>query len=130
MDIGFLYLAIGLVILIIVNIVLGSLNALFVNSFDRKKFFIGLAKGLIVVLCFAATYLVGYLNPDIIAVNVNGTDVGVLTAVYLIVLAGYYYYAKQVIEKLSAIIKGDISIEQKKPDAAAANSKPPDVKSE
>lgn len=128
MDIGFLYLAIGLLILIIVNIVLGSLNALFVNTFDRKKFLVGLVKGAIVVICFAATYLVGYLNPNIIAVNVNGTDVGVLTAVYLVVLAGYYYYAKQVIEKLSAIIKGEISIEQKK--MVASGSKPPGTKNE
>lgn len=128
MDIGTLYLAIGLIILIIVNIVLGSLNALFVDEFDRRKFFIGLAKGAIVVLCFAATYLVGYLNPTIIAVEVNGTEVGVLTAVYLVVLAGYYYYAKQVLEKLAAIIKGDIYTNEKKsPGSSSATNNTTDA---
>ena len=114
MDVETLYLAVGLIILIITNIVLGSLNALFTNEFDRQKFFRGLAKGSIVVLCFIATYFVGFLNPNIIAININGIEVNVLTGVYFIVLSGYYFYAKQVFDKLSNIVKGDIKIIEKK----------------
>jgi hypothetical protein len=61
---------------------------------------------------FAATYLVGYLNPNIVAVEVNGVQVSVKTGIDLVVLAGYYHYAKQVIEKLTEIIKGDLFVSE------------------
>ena len=114
MDIETMYLAIGLIVLIIVNIILGSLNALFTSDFDRKKFYEGILKGSVVVLCFIATYYVGFLNPDIIAIQVNDIEVNVITGVYLIVLSGYYYYAKQVFDKLSNILKGNIAITNSK----------------
>ena len=69
-------MGIGFVILVIVNIVLGSLSA---------------------------SYYVGVLNPNVVDMNINGTDMNLLTAVYLIVLAGYYHYARQVLEKLAAL---------------------------
>jgi hypothetical protein len=105
-----LNLAIGLIILIIVNIVLGSLDALFTSTFDKTKFKLGLLKGLVAVACFMATYFVGYLNPDIVAVNINGTAVNVLVGVYLIVMAAYIWYAKEVLTKLSTLIKAKITI--------------------
>jgi len=77
-----------------------------------KKLLRGLIKACIVVLCFAATYLVGYLNPGIVALKVNGIEVTVMTGIQLVVLVGYYHYAKQVIEKLTAIVKGNISIDE------------------
>jgi hypothetical protein len=105
-------LALGLIILIIVNIVLGSLSALFQNTYCRKKLLCGLIKAGIVLVCFAGTYLVGYLNPGIVAVEVDGVEVTVMTGIQLVVLVGYYHYAKQVIEKLTAIVKGNMFAEE------------------
>jgi hypothetical protein len=107
-----LHLAIGLIILIVVNIVLGSLDALFTSTFDKTKFKLGLLKGLVIVACFIATYFVGYLNPDIVAVNINGTAVNVLVGVYLIIMAAYIWYAKEVLTKLAALIQAKITIEE------------------
>lgn len=101
-------LGLGLMILIVVNIVLGSLSAIFQNEFCPIKLRRGIIKAGIVAVCFAATYLVGYLNPNIVAVEVNGVQVSVKTGIDLVVLVGYYHYAKQVIEKLADIIKGDL----------------------
>jgi len=115
-------LALGLIILIVVNIVLGSLGAIFQNVFNREKLLRGLIKAGIVVLCFAATYLVGYLNPGIVAIEVNGIEVTVMTGIQLVVLVGYYHYAKQVIDKLTAIIKGNMFVEEAKLHKASTES--------
>jgi hypothetical protein len=105
-------LAAGLIILIVVNIVLGSLSAMFHDSFNSKKFIQGFTKAGIVIVCFAATYLVGYMNPGIVAIEVNGVQVTVMTGIYLIVLVGYYHYAKQVFEKLVAIVRGNVFLNE------------------
>ena len=47
-------LAIGLVLLVAVNVVLGSLNALFDGTFDRIKCRNGVIKGIIIAACFVA----------------------------------------------------------------------------
>ena len=47
-------LAIGLVLLVAVNVVLGSLNALFDGTFDRIKCRNGVIKGVIIAACFVA----------------------------------------------------------------------------
>ena len=49
-------LAIGLVLLVAVNVVLGSLNALFDGTFDRIKCRNGVIKGFIIAAFFVAFY--------------------------------------------------------------------------
>ena len=73
-------LAIGLVLLVAVNVVLGSLNALFDGTFDRIKCRNGVIKGIIIAACFVAFYVAGRLNPDIVAIDIDGETVNVATA--------------------------------------------------
>lgn len=110
METDTLRLVAGLLILIIINIVLGLLSAIFVKNFNWHRLFRGLAKGGIVIGCFVATYYVGYLNPGIVAVTVSGLELDVLAAVHLVVLVGYYHYAKQVIKKLAALVGGKLIV--------------------
>lgn len=105
-----LRLGLGLLVLIAVNIILGSINAILSKEFDRGKFLRGIIKGVIVALCFAATYLVGWLNPDIMAVTINGQSVNLLTAVYLVIMAGFLFYAQEVIRKLAAFVCGKLDV--------------------
>lgn len=74
MTTSIIHLAVGLVLLVAVNIVLGSLNALFDGSFDKVKLRNGTIKGIIVAACFIAFYMAGWLNPDIIAIDVGRAD--------------------------------------------------------
>ena len=76
-------LAIGLVLLVAVNVVLGSLNALFDGTFDRIKCRNGVIKGIIIAACFVAFYVAGRLNPDIVAIDIDGETVNVATAANL-----------------------------------------------
>ena len=93
-------LAIGLVLLVAVNVVLGSLNALFDGTFDRIKCRNGVIKGIIIAACFVAFYVAGRLNPDIVAIDIDGETVNVATAANL----AYVLYAKDVFSKLSKLV--------------------------
>ena len=110
MTIDAVLLGLGLLLLITVNIVLGSIDAVLSGQFDGTKFKRGIIKGLIVALCFAVTYLVGWLNPDVMAVTINGESVNLLTAVYLVIMAGFLFYAKEVIVKLASFVKGKLDV--------------------
>lgn len=112
MTIDALRLGLGLLTLIAVNIILGSIDALLSGIFDWGKFRRGIIKGIIVALCFAATYLVGWINPDVLAVTINGQSVNLLTAVYLVIMAGFLFYAKEVIMKLASFVYGKLAIEE------------------
>ena len=93
-------LAIGLVLLVAVNVVLGSLNALFDGTFDRIKCRNGVIKGIIIAACFVAFYVAGRLNPDIVAIDIDGETVNVATAANLAMVTAYVLYAKDVLSKL------------------------------
>lgn len=110
MTLDILRLGLGLLVLVIVNIVLGSVDALLSGKFDRHKFLCGIIKGGIVVLCFAATYLVGWLNPGVVAVSINGQEVNLLTAVYTAIMAGFLFYAAQVVGKLTGLVRGKLEV--------------------
>ena len=88
-------LAIGLVLLVAVNVVLGSLNALFDGTFDRIKCRNGVIKGIIIAACFVAFYVAGRLNPDIVAIDIDGETVNVATAANLAMVTAYVLYAVQ-----------------------------------
>ena len=62
MTTSIIHLAVGLVLLVAVNIVLGSLNALFDGSFDKVKLRNGIIKGIIVAACFIAFYMAGSVS--------------------------------------------------------------------
>lgn len=104
MTTSIIHLAVGLVLLVAVNIVLGSLNALFDGSFDKVKLRNGTIKGIIVAACFIAFYMAGWLNPDIIAIDVDGQTVNLMTASNLALLTAYVLYAKDVFVKLKNLI--------------------------
>lgn len=108
MTTSIIHLAVGLVLLVAVNIVLGSLNALFDGSFDgsfdKVKLRNGIIKGIIVAACFIAFYMAGYFNPDIIAIEVDGQTVNLMTASNLALLTAYVLYAKDVFVKLKNLI--------------------------
>lgn len=104
MTTSIIHLAVGLVLLVAVNIVLGSLNALFDGRFDKVKLRNGTIKGIIVAACFIAFYMAGWLNPDIIAIDVDGQTVNLMTASNLALLTAYVLYAKDVFVKLKNLI--------------------------
>lgn len=109
-DINTLNVAKGLALLIITNITLGSIDALLTQEFNWKKFFQGLIKGLVVVVCFMMTYYAGSINADIVAFNINGQDLNLMGAIYTILLIAYGWYGWGSIEKLAKMINAKYNI--------------------
>ena len=104
LDTAIVRLAIGLVMLVAVNVVLGSLHALFDGTFDKVKLRNGVIKGAIIAACFIAFYTAGRLNPDIVAIELEGETVNVATAANLSMVTAYVLYAKDVFMKLSTLV--------------------------
>ena len=99
-----LNLTIGLLIFMSANVVLGSVNSLFDKKFNKEKFFKGVGKSLIVLVCYVGVYYAGSLNPDILVMKINEIDVNMLTAIYASVVVGYIAYAVQLVDKLSKMV--------------------------
>lgn len=72
LDMTIIRLAAGLVLLIAANIALGSINAIIAGEWDRAKFRNGCIKSAVVAMALIAVYFSGYLNPDLMVVEVDG----------------------------------------------------------
>jgi len=113
-DMNTVYLGIGLIIFMIVNITLGSIDAVLTNTFDWGKFKRGIIKAIVVLICFILIYIAGAINADVIIINVNGQEVNILTAIYFVIFSGLTWYVKEVLTKLASLVKAQIVIEEKK----------------
>lgn len=99
-------LAIGLLILVSVNVALGTLHSWLHGTFDETKLWNGAKKGGIVAVCFAAFYIVGQMNPDIAAINIQENTITVGNAADILMTSAYVLYAKDVFAKLYKMILG------------------------
>lgn len=104
LDMTIIRLAAGLVLLIAANIALGSINAIIAGEWDRAKFRNGCIKSAVVAMALIAVYFSGYLNPDLMVVEVDGQTVNLITAVSLAMLAAFTAYAVDVLKKLKDML--------------------------
>lgn len=104
LDMASIRLAVGLVLLIAANIALGSINAIIACEWDLVKFRNGCIKGGVIALSLIAVYFAGYLNPDLMVVEVSGQTVNLMTAVSLVMLAAFTAYAVDVLKKLKDML--------------------------
>ena len=100
LDMTIIRLAAGLVLLIAANIALGSINAIIDGEWDQTKFRNGCIKSAVVAAALVAVYFAGFLNPDLMVVEVDGQTVNLMTAVSLAMLAAFTAYAVDVLKKL------------------------------
>lgn len=104
LDMASIRLAVGLVLLIAANIALGSINAIIACEWDLVKFRNGCIKGGVIALALIAVYFAGFLNPDLMVVEVDGQTVNLMTAVSLAMLAAFTAYAVDVLKKLKDML--------------------------
>ena len=95
LDMTIIRLAAGLVLLIAANIALGSINAIIDGEWDQSA---------VVAAALVAVYFAGYLNPDLMVVEVDGQTVNLMTAVSLAMLAAFTAYAVDVLKKLKDML--------------------------
>lgn len=100
-----LNLFIGLVATMLANILLGMTLAKLKQTFNKKKMLEGLVKVVSILSGVGLMYLTSYLNSDILAANINGTNVNLIDAIKLLFMAGVVMYGSQDLIKLKDILK-------------------------
>lgn len=116
-----LKLGAGLLLLIISNIAIGSINAIANKQWNKEKFWKGVIKGAIVIAVCAAMYLAGWLNPDLVVMEINDETMSLLMGINLLLVGGFSCYAAKVIVKLKEIMlpsKNEPQEESKTPSTA------------
>jgi len=106
LDQNTLYLGIALLILVTSNILLGSINSIFQQQFDKTKLYIGMGKGTLIVVVLIGILFAGKLTPDIASISINNQNINLFTATQLIMYSAYGYYGKEVFAKLTKILTG------------------------
>lgn len=104
LDMTTIRLAAGLILVILANIALGSTSAIIDGDWDKVKFRNGCIKGGVVAVALIAVYFAGYLNPNLMVVDIDGQTVNLMTAVSLVMLAAFTAYAVDVIKKLKDML--------------------------
>lgn len=87
------------------NILLGASIAKLKEEFNKENLLNGIFKASMIVISTALIYFCGYLNPDVMAVEINGTVVNLIEGIRLITLAGIILYGAKSLTKLAETIK-------------------------
>lgn len=94
-----LNLLIGLALVILANMLLGSITSIINKKFNWKKLGKGTIKGAVVLTSIGLLWLAGLLNPNVIILDYTITD-----GVQLIALSSFIWYGGQAIVKLKNIM--------------------------
>lgn len=97
--------SIGLALLMVANIILGSYSAWANGKFNKEKMSKGLKKSFFILVAFVLIYTAGWLNQDILVMPVGDIEVNVMVAIYLGIVGAYVSYAKQVTLKAIELIQ-------------------------
>ena len=100
-----LNIVIGLICLMVANIILGSSISIFDENFDINIFFKGVLKVLFLSFGFILIYYAGYLNPNVIVININNIDLNLIDAIKYIFIMGIVYYGYEDLSKVIDILK-------------------------
>lgn len=103
-DVEILKLAGGLLLLIAANIGLGSITAKMDGVWDEVKFRNGCIKSVVITAALVAVYAAGYLNPNLLVIEIEGQVVNLMSAVYALLMAAFVAYAVEVLQKLRDLI--------------------------
>jgi hypothetical protein len=94
----------GLILLMLANILLGSVASIFDGTFDWKKFVIGIGRATVVVLSAYLIQLAGNLNADLMVISIGDELLNVASAIQVLLFGGVLTYAKQVFDKLKTYV--------------------------
>lgn len=90
----------SLALVILANMLLGSVTSIINKKFNWKKLNNGIIKGAVVLVSIGLLWLAGLLNPDVIILDEWTITMGV----ELITLSSFIWYAAQAILKLKNIM--------------------------
>ena len=102
----------GLISVMVANILLGATLSKCKDNFNWNTLFKGVFKAVCVFLGVGLMYLCGYLNPEILAVNIDGMDLNLVDALRMVFTAGIMFYGYQGILKLKEMLTLKIEVKE------------------
>jgi hypothetical protein len=98
-------LFIGLIAVMLANVFFGASLAKLKQEFNKENLLNGLFKIFTIVTGTGLIYLCGYLNPNIMVVEIQGNIVNLIEGIRLIAIAGIVFYGAKSLSKLIETIK-------------------------
>ena len=110
-DMQIVYIALGLISLMMANILLGTGLSIIDNTqeFDIKKLKKGILKSLLVIVSFSLVYVCGLLNPNVVSIDINGQTVNLISGINIMLTLSAGLYAKKVFDKLGEVINLNVT---------------------
>ncbi len=96
---------IALPLAFLANVVLGAEVGRMREQFSKTILINGLIKGLLMYIAIGLLVGVVHFIPEL-QVNLDGTDLGVIQALNLLILGGIMWYVVGVLQKLGTLLKG------------------------
>ena len=95
----------GLPLVFLANVVLGIEVGRRETYFSKDKLIKGLSKGLSLYVAIGLLVATVYFIPDL-QVSFDGTNIGVVEALNLLILGGVLFYTVEVLKKIGKLVKG------------------------
>jgi hypothetical protein len=102
-------LLIGLLFAMFANILLGASVASLTSNFSKEKLLNGIFKGVCISIALILMYYCSALNPNILVLNINGTNVNMIDGIKLIFTAGIMLYGAKDLIKLKELLGVEIN---------------------
>lgn len=104
---------IGLLLIMIANALLGSGIAKLYKEFNWKVSKAGMLRILSIFLGVVILYIVGFLNKELLVMNINGTNMSILQVLDCISISGILFYSVKCVKQIIEIIGVYIPINEK-----------------
>ena len=97
-------IVIGLVCVMLANVLFGSSLAKIKQEFEKKRFWNGFYKVIMIIIGVILMCVTAYFNPDILMISINNTNLNLKDAMETIIIAGIAMYGAMDLKKIAELI--------------------------
>lgn len=97
-------IVIGLICVMLANVLFGSSLAKVKQEFEKKRFWNGFYKVIMITIGVILMCITAYFNPNIIMISINDTNLNLKDGMETIIIAGIAMYGAMDLKKIAQLI--------------------------
>lgn len=97
-------IVIGLICVMLANVLFGSSLAKVKQEFEKKRFWNGFYKAIMITIGVILMCITAYFNPDILMISINDTNLNLKDGMETIIIAGIAMYGAMDLKKIAQLI--------------------------
>lgn len=97
-------IVIGLICVMLANVLFGSSLAKVKQEFEKKRFWNGFYKAIMITIGVILMCVTAYFNPDILMISINNTNLNLKDGMETIIIAGIAMYGAMDLKKIAQLI--------------------------